>query len=150
METRLSSQEIALQNNVKELQAKDKQITELQNNVNGLQAKDKQILELLNEVKEIGGGSVDCGSSGWIKSGYWQSKVITVNLHNNYKTTPLVHLSLMFVDDDTAFPGGNQQDNEFGVEIVSVSPTSFTMRCKMYSDQTMQSMKAGWVSFPQF
>ena len=135
LESRLTKQENDMNATIQRLEAE-------------VRTKDKQIMDILTEVKKMQGGTINCGSStsGWVNEGWWKTKTITTNFQQAYKTTPVVHLSFQLVNDNHQ----KDDDNEFGVELITVNQRSFTMKCKTYYLETIDGMTASWMSFPKF
>jgi len=135
LESRLTKQENDMNATIQRLEAE-------------VRTKDKQIMDILTEVKKMQGGTINCGSStsGWVNEGWWKTKTITTNFQQAYKTTPVVHLSFQLVNDNHQ----KDDDNEFGVELITVNQRSFTMKCKTWYGETIDGMTASWMSFPKF
>ena len=111
-----------------------------------LRIKDKQIQDVLTEVKKMQAGTINCGTSGWVDEGMWKTKTVRTYFQQAYKTKPAVHLSFLLINDSH----DDDDENEFGVGLVSVTNTYFTMKCKSYKEIRIESFQASWMSFPKF
>jgi len=90
-------------------------------------------------------GIIDCGSSTrWPSGTYTKS----VTFSTAYDNKPVVHLSPVQVQQ----AGASNQVLSYVVEVTSVTPSSFTMRCRVASTSSvyrLNDLKVSWVSFPQ-
>ena len=108
-------------------------------------AQDKEISNLRN----VQTGIIDCGD----RHGYhgnldnWHSvlhdayKTKSVSFNQTYIRAPKVHLSFAFVDDFS--------EAYFRADLMSVSTTGFSMRCRGISTALPSYMMVNWISVPQ-
>jgi len=145
---------VGLQNTVKNLQQSNKdqeqKISTQEQVIASLNAtvgdQNKEIANLRN----VQTGIIDCGNrhgySGSLPNYHShqhdQYKTKTVSFNQTYIRAPEVHLSFSFVDDFAA-------QAYFRADLLSVSTTGFTMRCRGNSLALPDYMMVSWVSIPQ-
>ena len=107
-------------------------------------AQDEEIFNLRN----VQSGIIDCG-----RSHTWGGSLPnpngatdkyttrTISFSRTYSRPPVVHLS-------TAFYNGDSSQPYFRTDLVTVSNTGFTMRCRVWHTETIGYMTVSWVSIP--
>merc|ERR1712156_294183 len=138
---KMSSSELGMADLVKYIADQQKAIAGLQATVTDQQ---KEIANLRN----VQTGIIDCGGpSGYVGNlKDWHGdrdmyKLKTVSFNQTYVRAPEVHLSISFFDESChAF---------FRSDLLSVSTTNFTMRCRGYERCLPDYMLVNWVSIPQ-
>jgi len=133
---------------VKYIGDQQKAIAGLEQTVEHLQTTVTDQQREITNLRNVQTGIIDCGRPtgyvGNLKDWDGQQdkyKMKTVNFNQTYIRAPEVHLSFGFVDESChAF---------FRADLLSVTASNFTMRCRGYAPCLPDYMLVNWVSIPQ-